>query len=180
MHADFYKPVEDFMFVDPGTSTGICHIQNGEPKVRSIIMWKADKGTRLLNHAQWMKQVFSEAAPKIVVVEQYAFSASGDQVHSMVEIGMCVRLPAWGLGIPLVEMVSSLWKSVTFRAKKAKKDDQADYIYKAERLTGVRASDIDQADALLMAYAAALILGDLTRKTDGMTFFREAIKDASK
>lgn len=173
--------VDGFLFIDPGTSTGMCLVVGEEVRLRTVKMrrglgWLAD----VARYYDRISELIRSAAPRAVVVEAYAPNAKGSAVHKMVEMGSAVRLAASREVVPLVEMPISLWKSLTFRAKKKNKSQQLDYIYRAEQLTGTRPANIDEADALLMAHAADVTLGDLTRWTEGMEKFRARVKEALK
>ncbi len=171
-----FDAVDNWLFIDPGGSTGVCHVREGAPILTTIRIPKTSLvSVGMLIYRNAIAEKVRQTAPRVLVVEQYAFAATGNAVIKMAEIGTLVRLTAWEKDVPVIEMVSSLWKSITFRGRKGvNKALDADYIYQAEQLTGIRAANVDEADALLMAFAAGTILGDLTRRTDGMMKFRVA------
>jgi len=175
----FLERVNNWVFIDAATSTGICLVRDGSVELQTIVVDKKSRREHALY--RFMKDlilVLKRMDVRTVCIEDYPAHARGAGLHRLVEIGTCARLAAvetYGL---VVALNPSLWKSVTFAGKKTNKEQKLDYIYRTETLTGVRVDNVDEADALLMAYATETILSDRSRFTPGMQTFRQAVHAA--
>jgi len=172
-----YAPLIGWVFVDAASRTGLCSmITDSQVDLRTVWVQKRPHRTDMLyNYLKDLVGAFKQLVPRLVVVEGYPYHARGSALHGLVELGTCVRLAAAEIEVPLIEMNPQVWKSVTFRGEKGTKAKDADYCWKTEEFTGIRPGNVDEADALLMAYAAAIILGDTTRWSKGMEQFRSAV-----
>ncbi len=172
----FLEAIEGWVFLDPATRTGIASVHAGELHLSTIYVPKADdRPTALYLYFHTLIDELEKRSPAVVCVEGYAIQGRGNAVQAQVELGACCRLAGVTALADVVILNIATWKSLTFAGKKGSKGEQVDYVYKAAQFLEQTPRNSDEADAGLMAYAAALILGDHARWSKGIQSFRDQV-----
>jgi Holliday junction resolvasome RuvABC endonuclease subunit len=106
----------------------------------------------------YTKKHLHKLRPDIFVVESYAFAASTRSLTQLAEVGGVVRLAAYQVGLPIIEVTPGEWKKITLGEGKGnlKKDDVRTLACKMVK--GLSDLTQDEIDAFLMAKAVDIAI----------------------
>ncbi len=164
--------------IDPSLrSLGMFFMEDGE--LNSNVIQRTEKD-RLEVLKRFCLKFAREAALgwDLLIVEAYAFSEGGKYINKegkvksksssvtvQAEVGGLIRGLFGARGVPIIEVVSSTWKSVTgISLKKGTTMAESDYINAVVKKYGIRFQTVDECDAFLM-YETVRLAGIMTWKS---------------
>lgn len=143
------------MGIDPSTYTGLACLESDGTLVGvKLINFPKERGLkRVQSIARAVKSIIREWKPEYIVIEGYAYSNVNTLV-TLVEIGTMIRLEAYGLELPVIEVPPTVLKKQTTGKGNAKKAEMATHVFN-------RWGFENKSDDIIDAYALASLGVDL-------------------
>ena len=148
----------NFIVIDPSLrSSGVLVCRDGK-----ISTYAIQRKTPRLYTLGWYLCHFAKLAKErnwdFLTIENYAFSKHSSSVTVAAEIGGVIRACFAAHNVPVIEMESSIWKSITgIKMKKTSVQEKSDYRNAVIEKFGMELDTTDECDAYLMFYSLAMI-----------------------
>ena len=160
--------------IDPGpTTTGVYLFKQGKEQSLSILrqgghyeyMVKLRGAVITLCYAP-ARDDSGVVTTDMAIVEDYPYGMPGDRAAHAIEVGAVVREALTSVGVPIVAIPISTWKSITIGVKRVKRGSARivrEYLEAVQALYGRVFVTTDEADAFMMYEAALAIWRGETR-----------------
>lgn len=148
----------NFIVIDPSLrSSGVLVCRDGK-----ISTYAIQRKTPRLYTLGWYLCHFAKLAKErswdFLTIENYAFSKHSSSVTVAAEIGGVIRACFAAHNVPVIEMESTIWKSITgIKMKKTSVQEKSDYRNAVIEKFGMELDTTDECDAYLMFYSLAMI-----------------------
>jgi len=141
------------------TKSGVC-IDSGQTTIISSGSLRGPERLSMITNE--VRSLVAVVDADIIVIEGYSFGSQGRATFSIGELGGCVRLLFWRMGVPYVEVPPSCLKKWATGKGNANKDAM---IAEAVRRFGFPGSDNNEVDAYLLWAMARHAYGSPVAKT---------------
>ena len=145
----------NIIVIDPSLrSSGVLTCKHG--KIETFAIQRKEERLQVLGYyTKFFVKTVKETQWDLCVIENYAFNKKqSGSVTACAEIGGIIRGCFSAVNVPIIEMVSSTWKSISgfgkYKLKKVSVQDKRDYKNKCIELFGVECDTIDEVDSFLM------------------------------
>lgn len=149
------KPEElNIIVIDPSLrSSGVLTCKQG--KIETYSIQRKEERIKVLGYyTKFFVKLVKETSWDLCVIENYAFSKSSSATTIQAEVGGIIRGCFSALGVPIIEIASTSWKSITgfekYKLKKNSVQEKREYLNKISELYNVEVDTTDEADAFLM------------------------------